>query len=156
MRSLFVLTISFLLFNAASYAADAPQSLIPSNETGSDLANSKTEVSLESDKEGAESVPGTALESEDADTVGQGKFEFSILRNCNNSQDSARCNNSSEFIYGINEDIDLGITKGLVREESGNEPAFNGVTATEIALKWKFYSNEENGLDLAVAPRYTL
>ena len=57
MRSLFVLTISILLFNVASYAADAPQCLIPSNETGSDLANSKTEMSLESDKEGAHFLP---------------------------------------------------------------------------------------------------
>ncbi|MGZ3690881.1 MAG: hypothetical protein ACXVAX_05235, partial [Pseudobdellovibrio sp.] len=90
-------------------------------------------VNPKPDDDKPESAPSSPpLLGEDADTVGKGMTEINFYMDCDHTRAESSCAQMGEINYGLTDNLDVSIAKGISRETSPGEAPTYGTTPTEL------------------------
>lgn len=94
------------------------------------------------------------LATDDPGTPGKNGFELNVISDCDHTSNSHACDSGLDFAMGVGETAQVRISKFYQKSSASGEPSMNGVGATDIGIKYRFYDN--NGVQLATFPSYQL
>jgi hypothetical protein len=107
--------------------------------------------------------PGASLDSspsspplatDDPGTPGRHGYEVALIMDCDLTTSDRSCEAVINAAFGLGDNAQFRIAKGITQTTTSGSPNLNGVGATDVGIKYRFY--DRNGLKIAAFPALRL
>src|SRR5512143_1614361 len=100
-------------------------------------------------------LAGPPILTDDTGTPGSGKWETNMGFTIEKRRDAVLYNTPAlDLNYGIGERIQLNYSISWIVLDTTDAGAKNGIGNSEVAVKWRFLDEDNNGVALSVYPRF--
>ena len=98
---------------------------------------------------------GPPILTDDTGTPGPGKWETNMGFTVEKRRNTTLYNTPSlDLNYGVGDRIQLNYSVSWIVLDTVNEAAKSGLGNSEVAVKWRFLDEDNNGMALSVYPRF--
>jgi hypothetical protein len=100
-------------------------------------------------------LAGPPILTDDTGTPGPGKWETNMGFTVEKRRDATLYNTPAlDLNYGVGDRIQLNYSISWIVLATKDEATKNGLSNSEVAVKWRFLDEDKNGIALSVYPRF--